>query len=66
MDKQLFNIRKEKQQNEENMNLIFAVTEEIFSKYQHRIISFWMLFAVIILPFSDTVLLPAIDTIAKD
>jgi hypothetical protein len=40
MDKQLFNIHKEKQQNKENMNLIFTVTEEIFSKYQHRIISF--------------------------
>jgi multidrug resistance protein len=74
MDKQFFNILKAKEQNdenEENINFVSAVTQEIsiydvFSEFQRRIILCCMLFAVILLPFSDTVYLPAIDTIAND
>jgi MFS family permease len=74
MDKQWFNIFKNKEQNEEkveDINFIFAVIEEIriydvFNKSQHRIILFWMLVTVLFFPFYDIIYLPAIDTIAKD
>jgi len=74
MDKELSDIVKDKEQSQENIeniNLSSSALEEIsiydvFSKSKHTVILACISVTVILLPFSDTVYLPAIHTIAVD
>jgi len=74
MDRQISdtpNDEERSEENVENINLSPPVLEKIsiydvFSESQHKWILFYISVTVIILPFSDTVYLPAIHTIAID